>query len=142
MATIKKFEELEIWQLARRLAVKIYVLTEKDLFVKDFGFKDQIKRATGSVMDNIAEGFGRGGNREFINLLSIAIGSCNEVQSQLHRAQDWKYITAEEFGECYKLTETIISKSGKFISYLNSSQYAGEKFKKPQITNDKQQTTN
>lgn len=140
MATIKKFEDLEIWQLARQLAQKIFALTEKGAFVRDFGFKDQVKRAAGSAMDNIAEGFGRGGNREFINLLSIAIGSCNEVQSQLHRAQDWKYITTEEFEECYKLTETIISKSGKFISYLNSSQHTGEKFKKPQTTNDKPQT--
>lgn len=140
MATIKKFEDLEIWQLARQFANKIFALTEKGSFMKDFGFKDQIKRASGSVMDNIVEGFGRGGNREFVNLLSIAIASCNEVQSQLYRARDWKYITVEEFEECYKLTETIISKSGKFISYLNSSHHTGVKFKKQQTTNDKQQT--
>lgn len=137
MATIKKFEKLEIWQLARQLALKIFALAEKGTFVKDFGFKDQIKRATGSVMGNIAEGLGRGGNREFINLLSISIGSCYEVQSQLYRALDWKYITEEEFEQCYKQTEAIISKSGKFISYLNSSGHTGEKFKKPQTTNNK-----
>ncbi len=140
MATIKRYEELEVWQLARQLALKIFVLKEKGLFVKDFGFKDQIKRVADSVMDNIAEGFGRGGNREFINLLSIAIDSCSEVQSQLYRAQDWRYITRDKFEECYKLTETIISKSGKFISYLNSPQHTGEKFKK--TTNDKLLTTN
>ncbi len=112
MATIKKFEDLEVWQMGRKLANKIFELTEKGKFIKDFGFKDQIKRAAGSVMDNIAEGFGRGGNREFINLLSISNGSCNEVRSQLYRALDWKYISEEEFKECYNLTEVIISKSG------------------------------
>lgn len=90
MSTIKKFEELDIWQLARQLCNKIFVYTEKSKFAKEFGLKRQIRDSSGSVMDNISEGFGRGGNKEFINFLSFAIGSCCEVKSQLYRALDWK----------------------------------------------------
>jgi len=129
MATIKKFEDLEIWQMARHLCQKIYLLTEKGKLVKDFTLKDQIKGAGGSVMDNIAEGFGRGGNKEFVNFLSFAIGSCNEVQSQLYRSLDWKYISEEEFNDCYAICEEIILKSGSLINYLNQSQMKGEKYK-------------
>jgi four helix bundle protein len=129
MATIKKFEDIEIWQFARSLSVKIFSLTQKGKFAKDFGLKDQIKNACGSVMDNIAEGFGRGGNREFTNFLSFAVGSCNEVQSQLYRASDWEYISDKEFEDCYNLASEIISKTGSLISYLNKSEFKGEKFK-------------
>ncbi|MBI4930751.1 MAG: four helix bundle protein [Bacteroidetes bacterium] len=130
MATIKQFEDLECWKLARQLSDLIFTLTEKGAFVKDFGFKNQIKDASGSVMDNIAEGFGRGGNREFVIFLGYAIGSANEVQSQLYRALDWKYISQVEFKENYELAETIIAKSGSLINYLNNSQHKGEKFKR------------
>jgi len=115
--------------MARKLSVRIFEITSAGDFVKDFGFKGQIKNSSGSVMDNIAEGFGRGGKKEFINFLSIATGSCNEVQSQLYRALDWKYITEETFNECYNLTKEIISKTGSLISYLNKSDYKGEKFR-------------
>jgi len=129
MATIKKIEDLEIWILARKLCSLIITLTEKGKFVSDFGLKQQIKNSSGSVMDNIAEGFGRGGNKELVNFLSIAIGSCCEVKSQLYRALDWKYISDVEFKECVALTEEIISKSGSLINYLNKSEHKGEKFK-------------
>jgi four helix bundle protein len=129
MATVRRFEDLEIWQLARQLSNKVLKLTQKEKFSKDFGFKGQIKDSSGSVMDNIAEGFGRGGNKEFSNFLSFSTGSCCEVQSQLYRALDWNYITKYEFDECNTLAKKIISKSGKFIAYLNQSQYKGEKFK-------------
>ena len=130
MATIKRFEDLEIWQLARQLCKKVYDLTEKNKFKKDLNLKSQIKNASGSVMDNISEGFGRGGNKEFIYFLSISIASCNEVQSQLYRSFDWNYITKKEFNDCFKLTEQIISKSGSLINYLNQSEHRGQKFKK------------
>ena len=130
MATIKKFEDIEAWQLARKLATKIFELTQKGHFAKDFGFRGQIKNACGSVMDNIAEGFGRGGNREFVNFLGYAIGSANEVQSQLHRALDWKYINDDEFKESYEIADLAIAKSGALINYLNHSEYKGEKFKR------------
>ncbi len=129
MATIKKIEELEIWILARKLCSLIFPLTEKGKFISDFGLKQQIKNSSGSVMDNIAEGFGRGGNKEFVNFLSIAIGSCCEVKSQLYRAHDWKYISDNEFNESANLSEEIILKSGSLINYLNNSEHKGEKFK-------------
>ena len=156
MATIKKFEDLEIWRLARTLSNNIFKLTEMESFVKDFKFKAQIKSSSGSVMDNIAEGFGRRGNKEFINFLSIAVGSCCESQSQLYRTLDWKYISQEEININYSLTDEIISKTGKLITYLNKSDFKGEKFNRETIeienidtskssvteANNKQQTTN
>lgn len=146
MATIKKLENLEIWQLARQLCNKIFILTAKDRFSKDFGLKGQIKDSSASVMDNIAEGFGRGGNKEFVKFLSIAIGSCNECQSQLYRALDWKYINDNEFKECYDLADTIIHKSGNLIDYLNKSKHTGKKYKDRPINSKRQtikrQTTN
>jgi four helix bundle protein len=130
MATTKKFEDLEMWQMSKKLCNQIFNLTKNEGFSKDYSLKDQIKRSSGSVMDNIAEGFGRGGNKEFINYLSVAIGSCNETKSQLYRASDWKYINDEEFRDCYDLSDEIISKSGSLINYLNKSGFKGEKFKR------------
>ncbi|NVO01114.1 MAG: four helix bundle protein [Bacteroidetes bacterium] len=130
MATFKRFEDLEIWQLARKLCVNIFEITEKGSFQKDFRFRDQIKSSSGSIMDNIAEGYGRGGNKEFVNFLSIALGSCNECRSQLYRAIDWKYISEEEFKINSQICEEIISKSGGLITYLKNSQYKGTKFHK------------
>jgi four helix bundle protein len=97
MATIKKFQDLEVWQLARALNQAIFDLICGDAFVKDYALKDQINRSSGSIMDNIAEGFERGGNREFIQFLSIAKGSAAEVRSQLYRAMDRKYLEASQF---------------------------------------------
>ena len=130
MATFKRFEDLEIWQLARKLCVNIFEITEKGPFLKDFRFRDQIKSSSGSIMDNIAEGYGRGGNKEFVNFLSIALGSCNECRSQLYRAIDWKYISEDEFNINSQICLEIISKSGGLISYLKNSEYRGTKFHK------------
>lgn len=142
MATIKQFEDLEIWQMSRELDKKIFSLTEKEKFSKDFGIRNQIRDSSGSVMDNIAEGFGRGGNKEFVNFLTYAIGSCSETQSQLYRALDRNYINEAEFTESYTLSKTIIYKCGSFVTYLNKSNVKGEKFKYRTDTNNKQQTTN
>jgi four helix bundle protein len=137
MATIKKFEDFDIWQMARELCKKVFEMTSSGEFAKDFGLKGQIKNASGSVMDNIAEGFGRGGKKEFINFLSFTTGSCNEVQSQLYRAFDWKYISEEMFNESYKLAEEIILKTGGLINYLKKSDFKGEKFRDLEATNNK-----
>lgn len=137
MATITKFEELEIWQLARQLSKKVFTLTEKEKFNKDFGIRNQIRR---SVMDNISEGFGRGGNKEFITFLCYSIGSCSETQSQFYRALDYDYISQIEFDESYILAKTIINKTGSFVTYLNKSNVKGEKFKHRTETNHKPQT--
>ena len=91
MASVKDFEELAIFQKARELSQRIYPVTNKDGFKSDFRFVQQIRAAAGSIMDNIAEGFERGGNKEFLNFLYIAKGSCGEVRSQLIRANDVGY---------------------------------------------------
>jgi four helix bundle protein len=129
MATIQKFEELEIWQLARAYAKDIYNITKYPEFFRDFKLTGQIRGASGSIMDNIAEGFGRGGNKEFSMFLTITIGSANETQSQLYRALDQNYIPQQEFDELYKKAEEIIGKTGKLIQYLKSSEYKGIKYK-------------
>ncbi len=87
---IDKFEDLEIWQEARELCRYVFKLTSTGLFNKDYKFRDQIRSSSGSVMDNIAEGFERGGNKEFAQFLSIAKGSCGETRSQSYRALDYK----------------------------------------------------
>src|SRR5450759_4009607 len=92
---IDRFEDLEIWQEARALCNSVFEITSVSPFCSDFKFKDQIRASSGSVMDNIAEGFERGGNKEFIQFLSIAKGSCGETRSQSYRAFDYKYINQD-----------------------------------------------
>lgn len=129
MATIKKFEDIEAWQKARVLCNEIYRISNDTALSKDFRLRDQINAASGSIMDNIAEGFERGGKLEFINFLGIAKGSCAEVRSQLYRLLDRTYITNEKFIELYKLSEEIGSMIGGLINYLNKSEIKGRKFK-------------
>lgn len=93
MAAVKDFEELAIFQKARELSKKIYPVTDRESFKSDYRFVQQIRAAAGSIMDNIAEGFERTGNKEFLNFLYIAKGSCGEVRSQLIRANDVGYLT-------------------------------------------------
>jgi len=99
MATIKRFEDISAWQKARELSKEIYAITKIGRFSKDYELKGQILKASGSIMDNIAEGFERGGKGEFIQFLGIAKGSCGEVRSQLYRALDREYIDKEKFNE-------------------------------------------
>ena len=128
MATIKRFEDIEAWQKARILAKEIFSISLETALSKDYRFRDQIN-AAGSIMDNIAEGFERGGRLEFINFLTIAKASCAEVRSQLYRLLDRSYITTEKFNELYQLTDDIGSKLGAWIIYLNQSEHKGTKFK-------------
>ena len=129
MATIKSFEEMEVWQLSRQICNKIYKLTSTGDFSKDYGFKDQIRRASGSIMDNIAEGFDRGGNNEFKLFLSYSKGSAGEVKSQLYRALDQAYISIEDFDELYQQVDNVGGKLTNLIKYLSSTAYRGVKYK-------------
>lgn len=125
----KRFEELEVWQEARELCKQIFVITNAEPFAKDFKFRNQIKSSSGSVMDNIAEGFERGGNKEFIQFLSIAKGSCGEVRSQIYRAYDFKYIDRETMENISGHAVVLSKKLSSFIKYLRQSAYKGPKYK-------------
>lgn len=129
MATVTKFEELDVWQKARLLENKVFELTTSGKLSRDFSLKDQINRSSGSVMDNIAEGFGRGSKNEFVQFLSIARGSLAEVQSQLHRCLDREYISQEISDTHYLLAEEVAKMLTAFIHYLNKSDIRGDKFK-------------
>lgn len=128
MATFHRFEDLEIWQIERKLSLKVYKLTETGPASRDFKFRDQIKDSSGSAMDNIAEGFERSGQFEFVNFLSISKGSCGEVRSQLYRGIDQQYFP-EDTNDLIKEYEELASKIGGFIKYLNQSEIRGQKFK-------------
>jgi four helix bundle protein len=125
---VEKFENLEIWQEARGLCKYIFSLTTKEPFSKDYKLRDQIHGSSGSVMDNIAEGFERDGRREFIQFLSIAKGSCGETRSQSFRAFDFGYIQQEELNNLIDRTERLGKRIGSFINYLKKSTIKGSKF--------------
>ena len=129
MAAVKDFEELAIFQKARELSKKIYPVTNREGFKSDYRFVQQIRAAAGSIMDNIAEGFERGGNKEFLNFLYIAKGSCGEVRSQLIRANDVGYLTPEEFDELYSECRKLSAGIMNFIKEIKASDLTGAKFK-------------
>lgn len=129
MATINRFEDLEIWQNSRKLCKEIYVLSKKDDFNKDFRFKNQILSSSGSVMDNIAEGFERDGSNEFKQFLAVAKGSCGETRSQLYRAFDFEYISQNEANVLIEEYQHLSRKIKNFMTYLQNSEFKGNKFK-------------
>ena len=130
MGKVSSFEDMQVWRSARELTKEIYILTQKDKFSKDYSLKDQINRSSGSVMDNIAEGFERGGNKELIQFLFISKGSCGEVRSQLYRAKDRSYIDTTEFESAFNKAIELSKQLSGFISYLKKSEYKGEKYVK------------
>jgi four helix bundle protein len=125
---IKRFEDIEAWQLARELARKVYRLTNKPRFAKDYGLKRQIHDAAGSSMHNIAEGFDSETNAEFIRFLRYAKRSCTEVQSELYLALDEEYISAYEFKDVYEQARRTRAATYGFIKYL-------KKYKENKTTN-------
>lgn len=133
MATINRFEDIKAWQKARDVDKKIFQFSSRSDFSKDYDLKSQIRRASGSVMDNIVEGFGRGGNREFIQFLGISKGSANEVKSQLYRVLDREYITNDEFQITYDQLSEVIRMTDSLIGYLTQTEIKGRKFSKSEI---------
>ena len=131
MATITKFEDLDVWQAARKLNAELSPLLGVLGETRSYGLKDQLDRSAGSVMDNIAEGFERDGNREFIHFLSIAKASLGEVRSQLYRVLDRNFIDQEKFEELNNKCLVLANQIGRFMTYLNNSNIKGKKFLKP-----------
>lgn len=128
MATIKRFEDLEIWQESRRLSKEIIDIAKNTELKTDFRFKEQIKSSSGSVMDNIAEGFERNGNMEFRQFLSVAKGSAGETRSQVYRLFDNEYINKEKLDFLISEYEKLSGKINNFITYLNKNEFKGTKF--------------
>jgi four helix bundle protein len=129
MANIEQFEDIKAWQKARELVSEIYSVTRNGDFARDFGLRDQIRRASVSILSNIAEGFERGGNKEFIHFLYIAKGSCAEVRAQLFVAADQNYINNEQFEHLSEICRAIGKMIAGLINYLQKSSLVGTKFK-------------
>lgn len=129
MATFNRFEDIDAWQRSRELTNKIYEITSKGDFARDFGLKDQIRRASVSIMSNIGEGFERSGTGEFAHFLATAKGSAGEVRSQLYVALDQGYISQVLFD----LLSAGVTDSSRMLSglmtYLKKSGLKGTKFK-------------
>ena len=128
MEKIRRFEDLEVFQKARSLCKEVYRITNIDPFKGDYRFVQQIRAAAGSIMDNIAEGFERNGNKEFVSFLYIAKGSCGEVRSQLIRAEDIDFVDSDTakglYAECLSISKMLTS----LISSIKKSGYSGNKF--------------
>ena len=123
--TIERFEDIEAWKLGRELTRAIYKASRRGEFARGFALRDQIRRATISINSNIAEGFERGGNREFLQALAIAKGSAGEVRSQLYTARDEEYPTRPEFDELCALCLRVSRVIAGFMSFLRQSEIAG-----------------
>jgi len=118
MSTFKKFEEIQAWQKAREVTQMVYSISNNEKFAKDFSLRDQIKRASVSIMANIAEGHGRRTSTEFANFLNIARGSTIEVQSHLYVALDLKYITQSDFDKIYQMLDEVSRMTISLAQYL------------------------
>ena len=120
MPTITSFEEIEAWRTARELTKIIYMLSDEGRFSRDFGLKDQIRRAAVSVMSNISEGFESQTQMQFVHYLGFAKASAGEVRSQLYVSQDLGYITEEQFIGVFEMAEKASRQIARFISYLEA----------------------
>ncbi len=142
MPTIQKFEDLEVWKKARSFTQEIYACSKTGPFAREFPLQSQIRRAAVSIMSNIAEGFERDGNKEFLQFLTLAKGSCGEARSQLYIALDQNYIDPSQFELLAQIAVDIGRMLGGFMRYLQNSGVRGNKFKatnnlKPETRNQK-----
>ena len=130
MATVNRLEDLKAWQKARLLSSCIHQTTRDKVFQDDYDLKRQIRRSGGSVMDNIAEGFGRGNRGEFIQFLGIARGSLTEVKSQLYRSSDNQYVAQITFDDLYKQADEVSRIIDSLLIYLNNTNNKGRRYSK------------
>lgn len=128
MAKIERFEDLEIWQISRDICKEIWDIIQTTSLQQDYKLREQINGSSGSIMDNISEGFERDGNREFINFLSIAKASCGETRSQLYRCLDRNHIDEVTFKRILDKTLLNSRKIKSFMIYLKKSDRKGSKF--------------
>jgi len=129
MATFTKFEDIQAWQKARLFCAEVFTICNQTPLLKDYKLREQLNGSSGSVMDNIAEGLGRGGNPEFIQFLEFSHSSACESQSQLYRVLDRQYIAEEKFRQLYDLAEEIKRMILALIRYLSRSPMTGPKYK-------------
>jgi four helix bundle protein len=129
MAKIKKFEDIESWRKARKLTKDIYSVTSQGKFLRDFSLKDQIRRAAVSILSNIAEGFERGGDKEFLQFLAIAKGSSGEVRSQLYVALNLEYISSTQFDALAEAATEVSQLLSGFMKYLRESSLRGSRYR-------------
>ena len=132
MGTVKRFEDLKIWQAARALANRVYEVTKSRPFGQDRALCRQIRDAAISIMSNIAEGFERGSNKELVQALFIARGSVGEVRSDLYPALDQQYITQADFDDLRGQCESLSRQIAAFIEYLKHAEFKGDKFREDQ----------
>jgi len=132
MATYKKYEDLEVWKLARELCKDIFNIIQETPLNNNWKLRDQIDGSSGSIMDNIAEGFERGGTKEFIQFLGFSKGSCGETRSQIYRIYDRGYITEKKKNELIENTINISKQINGFIGYLKKTKIKGYKFEEDQ----------
>jgi four helix bundle protein len=129
LAKIERFEEIEAWKAARLITKTVYDLSNQGGFSRDFALRDQIRRAAVSIMANIAEGFERGGDKEFLQFLSLAKASCAEVRSHLDVAMDQSYLDAKQLDELLEQAKGVSRMISGFMDYLRKSDYRGSKFR-------------
>lgn len=128
MATLASFEELSCWRLAQQLAKQVYQLSRTGPLQKDIGLRDQLRRSSVSVAANIAEGFGRGGTKEFVSFLVIARGSAAEVRSHLLIAAELGYVSADRLAELEDLEDHLSRTITNLIRYLSSCRFKGRRY--------------
>ena len=135
MGNIESFEDIKAWQVAREITNNIYKLSSRKPFSNDWTLKDQMRRASISISSNIAEGFERGGNKELIQFLFIAKGSCGELRSQSYVALDCSYISKSEYEDLYRQVLLVSKMISGFIKYLKNTELKGTKFNEEELTN-------
>lgn len=128
MSKIRRFEDIDCWKKARELTKSIYSISLGVRFSKDFALRDQLRRSSISILSNIAEGFERDGNKEFVQFLSIAKGSCGEARAQLYVALDQEYISDMQFRSISEMAIEISRMLSGLIKYLKQSEMAGRKY--------------